>query len=50
VPERIKEDRDGYENALETADKAWDNGQLDFTQMEEYLLACSLQQLNDDGI
>jgi len=29
-------------NALETADKAWDNGQLDFTQMENILLACSL--------
>jgi fido (protein-threonine AMPylation protein) len=30
MPERIKEDRDGYEATLEAADQAWDQGQLDF--------------------
>jgi hypothetical protein len=38
MPERIKEDRDGYEAALTAADRAWDQGQLDFSQMEDYLV------------
>src|SRR4051812_14699258 len=34
VPERIKESRDGYEDALQAADRQWDDGNLDFSEME----------------
>ena len=50
VPERIRDDRDGYEKALFAADKAWDDGHLDFTEMEEYLAALLEAQLTDDGL
>jgi Fic family protein len=50
MPERIKEDRDGYEAALTAADRAWDQGQLDFSQMEDYLAAIVQAQLADDGV
>jgi fido (protein-threonine AMPylation protein) len=50
VPERIKEDRAGYESALEAADRAWDQGHLDFRQMEEYLASLLEAQLTDDGL
>lgn len=49
VPERIKEDREGYENALISADGSWDRGDLDFSEMEEYLAALLEAQLKDDG-
>ena len=50
VPERIRDDRDGYEEALKAADRAWDEGHLDFSQMEEYLAALLQAQLQDDGL
>jgi hypothetical protein len=50
MPERIKEDRDGYEAALTAADQAWDRGQLDFSKMEEYLAALVQAQLADEGV
>ena len=50
MPERIKEDREGYEAALEAADQAWNQGQLDFSKMEEYLAALVEAQLTDDGL
>jgi fido (protein-threonine AMPylation protein) len=50
VPERIQNDREGYEKALEAADKAWDEGHLDFTMMEEYLASLLQAQLNNDGV
>src|SRR5262249_19049562 len=50
VPERIKDDRDGYEEALAAADQAWDQGHLDFSKMEEYLAALLQAQLEDDGV
>jgi Fic family protein len=50
LPERIRDDRDGYEAALEAADRAWDNGALDFSKMEEYLAALLAAQLADDGV
>jgi Fic family protein len=50
LPERIKEDRPGYEAALMAADIAWDNGHLDFTRMEDYLAALVQAQLLDDGL
>jgi Fic family protein len=49
VPERIKDDRNGYEAALEAADRAWDDGHLDFIQMEDYLASLVAAQLEDDG-
>jgi len=50
VPERIKEDRAGYEAALQAADTAWENGDLDFTAMESYLAALLEAQLSDEGL
>ncbi len=50
LPERIRENRDGYERALQAADRAWDEGHLDFTEMEEYLAALVQAQLDDDGL
>jgi Fic family protein len=50
VPERIKEDRDRYEAALEAADRAWEAGHLDFSEMEDYLAGLLAAQLADDGV
>lgn len=50
LPERIREDRAGYERALQAADAAWDVGNLDFTDMEEYIAALVQAQLDDDGL
>jgi Fic family protein len=50
VPERIRENRDEYEVALEAADQAWDEGHLDFTRMEAYLADLLQAQLEDEGL
>jgi Fic family protein len=50
IPERIRESREGYEEGLKHADRAWDAGHLDFTKMEEYLAALLTAQLEDDGL
>ena len=34
LPERIRENRQGYVEALRAADRAWDDGKLDFSEME----------------
>ena len=47
VPERIKDSRAGYETALKAADRAWDDGHLDFTAMENYLANLTQAQLRD---
>ncbi len=47
LPERIKDDRAGYEAALIEADRAWDDGHLDFTAMEAYLAPLVEAQLDD---
>ena len=47
LPERIKDDRTGYEAALAAADQAWDDGDLDFTAMEAYLAPLVEAQLDD---
>ena len=47
LPERIKEDRAGYEHALQAADAAWDDGHLDFTEMEDYVARLVDAQLDD---
>jgi Fic family protein len=50
VPERIRENREPYYKALEAADLAWENGNLDFSLMEEYLAGLTLEQLQDEGL
>ena len=47
LPERIRENRSGYESALIAADNAWEQGHLDFTAMEDYLAQLVLDQLNN---
>lgn len=47
VPERIKDNRQGYEAALSAADRAWDAGHLDFSEMEAYLAELVQAQLQD---
>lgn len=37
VPERIREDRRPYYDALQAADHAWDEGRLDVSAMAKYL-------------
>jgi Fic family protein len=52
VPERIRENRDGYESALHAADVAWANGNLDLSEMEAYLarlLEAQLKRKDEDG-
>ncbi len=50
MPESIRDERHGYEKALIAADRAWDAGHLDFTEMEEYLAALLQAQLEDDAL
>ena len=50
LPERIRDDRAGYEAALKAADRAWDEGHLDFSEMEDYLAGLVQAQLEDDGL
>lgn len=50
LPERIRENRQGYEDALIAADDAWDAGDLDFTEMEAYLAPLVQDQLDDEGV
>ncbi len=50
VPERIRDDRAGYEAGLQAADRAWDQGHLDFSVLEEYLARLLEAQLSDDGL
>ena len=48
LPERIRENRDGYEHALRAADRAWDDGDLDFTAMEAFLAPLVSAQLSEN--
>ncbi len=48
VPERIRENRPPYYAALQAADQAWDQGNLDFRVMESYLAGLLAAQLRDD--
>jgi Fic family protein len=50
MPERIRENRRPYYEALKAADTAWEAGNLDFTEMEEYLASLLQAQLSDDGL
>ncbi|MCH8999936.1 MAG: Fic family protein [Proteobacteria bacterium] len=48
VPERIRENRDSYIAALQAADRAWNEGRLDLTDMENYLAGLVEAQLKDE--
>jgi hypothetical protein len=37
VPERIRENRDPYYEALKAADRAWAESHIDVSQMADYL-------------
>ncbi|HUB19636.1 MAG TPA: Fic family protein [Acidobacteriaceae bacterium] len=47
VPERIRETRPEYYAALSAADRAWDQGQLNVSQLAEYLAELLKAQLGD---
>jgi len=47
VPERIRENRQPYIQALRSADQAWDNGNLDVSQLESYIAGLLQAQLAD---
>jgi Fic family protein len=47
VPERIREDRATYYAALQAADKAWEEGNLDLSLLESYLAKLLTDQLSD---
>ena len=48
VPERIREDRQPYYDALRAADQAWHEGQLDLSVMEAYLARLLEAQLSGE--
>ena len=47
VPERIKENRPAYVEALRAADVAWESGNLDFSEMEEFVAGLLQAQLQE---
>jgi Fic family protein len=47
VPERIRESRQEYYDALGAADRAWENGQLDVSQLAVYLAGLLRAQLSE---
>jgi Fic family protein len=49
VPERIRENRDPYYAALKSADKHWENGDFDVSELDEYLSGLLKAQLADAG-
>jgi hypothetical protein len=50
VPERIGENRRPYYDALEAADRAWDEGKLDVSVMAKYLEELLKGQLTEKSI
>ncbi|MGH7037453.1 MAG: Fic family protein [Stellaceae bacterium] len=48
VPERIRENRAPYYQALKTADRNWHEGNLDVSEMAEYLAMLLEAQLRDE--
>lgn len=47
VPERIRENRQPYYAALRAADIAWNEGNLDCSELEDYLAGLRAAQLKD---
>lgn len=50
VPERIRETRVPYVNALRAADQAWNEGHYDLHEMEAYLAQLAQEQVNNTGV
>jgi Fic family protein len=50
VPERIRENRDPYYSALRAADRAWEQGNLDCSELETYLIRLVNDQITDAGV
>ena len=48
VPERIREDRQPYYDALQAADIAWEEGHFDVSAMTAYLSGLLIQQLSEE--
>jgi fido (protein-threonine AMPylation protein) len=48
VPERIREDRQPYYDALQAADIAWEQGRFDVSAMTAYLSGLLIQQLSEE--
>ena len=46
-PERIKENRPDYVAALRAADVAWEGGNLDFSEMENFVAGLLQAQLSN---
>lgn len=47
VPERIRENREPYYAALQAADRAWDEGHFDVSELAAYLSGLLLAQLTE---
>ncbi|MGH7925640.1 MAG: Fic family protein, partial [Candidatus Binatus sp.] len=47
VPERIRDNRDSYYGALQSADRAWEQGLYDVSELAEYLGGLLKAQLAD---
>jgi Fic family protein len=47
VPERIRENREPYYAGLRAADRAWEEGNLDVSEIAKYLQGLLLGQLTD---
>lgn len=47
VPERIREDRTPYYSALREADRAWEDGHIDVSDLARYLMGLLKAQLAD---
>ncbi len=48
VPERIRENREPYYAALKAADRAWDEGHFDVSELAAYLGELLLAQLTEN--
>lgn len=49
VPERIREERHPYVNALRAADRAWSEGHYDLSEMEKYLARLAEMQVKNQN-
>jgi hypothetical protein len=49
VPERIRENRKPYYAALHAADKAWESGHFDVSELDAYLQGLLKAQLSEDN-
>ncbi len=47
VPERIRENREPYYDALRSADRAWENGHFDVSELANYLQSLLKAQLSN---